>query len=390
VLVVVATSARMLAQSARRGGLRPVALDVFGDLDTRQAAYWVSIAHARRKGIDPERMEALLARLARHPGVLGWVAGGGLEDRLEVMAQCSQALPMIGNDTAAVAATKDPAGFFDLLDRCGVDHPETRLSPPEEPAGWLSKRVGGTGGWHVRRLTRVLPVEEVAGPAGETSTSPGSRNTYYQREVPGIPMSALFLADGNDIRLVGINRLLFAEEGDRPYVFHGALGPLSLPDAVDAEVRRAATVIARQIGLMGLNSMDFVLADDRVCVLEVNPRPSATLDLHDDRVPGGLMKAHLAACRQRLLPDAEPRPPVEVRGLQIAYARRPLEATRRGRRRLRELGYCHDIGREGTMTGVGEPLCSVSARAGTERAALTELARRIDVVRRINEEEDDD
>ena len=59
-LVVVATSARMLAQSARRGGLRPVALDVFGDLDTRQAAHWVSIAHGRRKGIDPERLYRVL------------------------------------------------------------------------------------------------------------------------------------------------------------------------------------------------------------------------------------------------------------------------------------------------------------------------------------------
>ena len=41
VVIVAATSARMLAESARRGGFRPIALDIFGDVDTRRAAHWV-------------------------------------------------------------------------------------------------------------------------------------------------------------------------------------------------------------------------------------------------------------------------------------------------------------------------------------------------------------
>ena len=42
-----------------------------------------------------------------------------------------------------------PATFFALLDQLGVAHPETQLDPPRDPDGWLSKRIGGSGGAHV-------------------------------------------------------------------------------------------------------------------------------------------------------------------------------------------------------------------------------------------------
>jgi predicted ATP-grasp superfamily ATP-dependent carboligase len=464
VLILAATSARMMAQSARRGGIRAIALDVFGDLDTRGAAHWVSIANDRRKDIDAQRMEAALSRLSGHPGILGWVAGGGFEDRLDVMDQCSQALPLIGNGVAAVAAVKDPLNFFRLLDRYGIEHPETTKEPPSYPAGWLSKRVGGTGGWHVRRLQPSAvaggschgasapreafpavdhsharddalaiesapalgnarapesapvrgsapahgssyaddhsPSRDVAPFGGWTPTGQDchvragtSRSalqaSYYQREVAGVSMSVLFLANAVDVALIGFNRLLFGASGDRPFVFQGAVGPLPLPEAVAGIVRRAAAQITRHVGLLGLNSMDFLLSNGRVCVLEVNARPSATLDLHDDRLRGGLMSAHLTACRARSLPHQEPAGLTPVKGLQVVYATRPYLASRRGRLRLQELGWCHDIGREGTVTGRGEPLCSVSARAQTEAAVIAKLALRARHIEQIHEEEND-
>jgi predicted ATP-grasp superfamily ATP-dependent carboligase len=420
VLVVAATSARMLAQSARRGGFRPIALDMFGDLDTRRAAHWVSIADPRAKEFDGQRIQDALTRLASRPGVLGWVAGGGFEDRLDLMDRCAQALPLIGNGPAAVAAIKDPVQFFGMLDQYGIEHPETRMTPPPESVGWLSKRVGGTGGWHVKRLQpladrpgsaeagearsarartsardsmppgQATPNGESACPGG-TSANPLPPASYYQRELSGVPMSVLFLANGKDISLVGFNRLLFAASRDRPFVFHGAVGPVALPKAVEGPMREAVARIARHVGLRGLNSMDFLLAEGRISVLEVNPRPSATLELHDDRLRGGLMHAHLAACGQGALPDEGlARQPSGVNGLRVVYARSPLLATRRGRAQLQALDWCHDIGREGTRTGRGQPLCTVSARAETEQAVIEQLAQRASAIERIHEEENDE
>jgi predicted ATP-grasp superfamily ATP-dependent carboligase len=57
-------------------------------------------------------------------------------------------------------------------------------------------------------------------------------------------------------------------------------------------------------GLRGLNSADFLVREDGIDLLEVNPRPGATLDLFVDR-QGALFRLHLEAC-DGSLPDTAP------------------------------------------------------------------------------------
>jgi predicted ATP-grasp superfamily ATP-dependent carboligase len=135
--------------------------------------------------------------------------------------------------------------------------------------------------------------------------------------------------------------------------------------------------------------MDFLVAGESISVIEINPRPSATMQLHDQRVPSGLMLAHLRACTSGLLPLEPPSCATSVRGVWIVYANRDLLATSRTRRCLHEFGWCHDIGRAGTRTGSGEPLCSVSAEAGSEAKVIEQLAQRADHVQRLLEADDD-
>ena len=44
--------------------------------------------------------------------------------------------------------------------------------------------------------------------------------------------------------------------------------------------------------LKGLNSLDFIHADDCSYVLEINPRPSASMQLYDE----DLLNRHIQAC----------------------------------------------------------------------------------------------
>ena len=354
-----------------------------------------------------------MTRLARHPQVRGWVAGGGFEDRLELLRDCARTLTLVGNEPAVIAAAKQPSEFFGILDRHGIAHPRTSLVPPQAPAGWLVKRIGGTGGWHVRRLSTAareradaapLPVTPAqaaillaAAGAPPAAAQPNPRHAqrarrsapiYYQREEPGLPMSALFLANGRDAILVGYNRLLTGGGAERPFVFHGAVGPVGVPAAAAKVVQHAIASLARHFELKGLNSLDFLLDGDHVSVIEVNPRPSATMELHDHRLPGGLFNAHLAACSQRLLPPV-PASAVPCHGMQVIYARRRVTMTRRAGQGLQALGWCHDIGREGTRSSRGDPLCSISARAESTAAVIALLARRASEVERIHGEENE-
>jgi predicted ATP-grasp superfamily ATP-dependent carboligase len=175
--------------------------------------------------------------------------------------------------------------FFPLLDRLGIAAPEVRLDRPVRPDGWLMKRSGGAGGAHVRYAGESRP------PA----------DAYHQRFEHGRTLSVLFLADGERALVLGANRQWTASaRPDRPFLYGGAVGGVSLPPAVDRDIHRRLDALVAATGLVGLNGLDFILQGTRWLVLELNPRPTATAELYDPDYPQGLFGWHLRACRGSL------------------------------------------------------------------------------------------
>jgi predicted ATP-grasp superfamily ATP-dependent carboligase len=345
-LVVAGTSARAMAESARQGGWRVVALDVFGDLDTRRAsARWCRIGDPRTLAIDPARLrEALAAAAASEPAPAGWVAGGGFEGSPELLDAAPPGLPLLGMTAGAVRALRDPRHFFGTLDRLSLAYPPVRHTPPVDPAGWLAKRAGGTGGWHIR------PAADAGAPHADT---------YWQRHQDGCPMSALFLADGESARVIALNALLVGPLGERPHVFQGAIGPMrdaALEDAVGSVL----SAIVPAFGLRGLASLDFIAAGRTTWLLEVNPRPSASMVLHPQAWPAGLMRAHVAAVAGHL---AGARARAGVRGTRIVFATRPCRLDGAVLAGLAHQPHLHDVPSGPTAFAAGDPVCSVTAEA---------------------------
>jgi uncharacterized protein len=352
-LLIVAVSGRALAQSARRGGYRPVVLDLFADRDTRSAS-----SHSRRIGIpgtlriDPARLLAAARSLA--PGV-GLVYGSGFEGRAGLIDRLSRGRTLFGNTPAVLADVRNPARFFPLLERLGIPHPAVRLTPPARPKGWLVKRPGAAGG------TGVLP-------AGARRPALGD---YYQRLEPGDSLSATFLADGRRARVLGFNRQWTAPRPGRPCLYGGAVGGLTLRPPLRREIEAALDALVAQTGLVGLNGLDFILRRGRWLALELNPRPTATFELYDPDYPGGLFRWHLRACRGELPSRAAL--PRAVRAQAVVHATAPTdEATMNFPR------WCRDLPARGTRFAAGDPICTVHATAPDVPGAMTLLRRRLD------------
>lgn len=366
ILVVAGLCARPLAESARRGGWRAVALDLFGDADTLRASLrWRRIGDPATMAIDPELLRDALHEAAREPGVAGWVAGSGFEGIHEALALDVPGLPLLGMAAAAVRPIRDPASFFPLLDRLGLDHPEVRLAGPAETTGWLAKNTRASGGWHIRH----------AGDA--TAAGPGS---YYQRLQAGEPMSALFLADGTRATLVALNRLIVCPMGALPFVYAGAVGPVR-DDLLAWRIERALAALVPAMGLRGLASLDFIAHKGRAWLLEVNPRPSGTMVLHERAWRAGLLHAHVHAMRGDLPAQPASHPP-GVRGYRTLFADTacrvgpPLAAA------LAQSTDCHDLPAPGACFAAGEPVCTVSAEAASAEEVLAALDARAAQVRR--------
>jgi predicted ATP-grasp superfamily ATP-dependent carboligase len=147
-----------------------------------------------------------------------------------------------------------------------------------------------------------------------------------------------------------------------PLVYAGAVGPIT-DDRLAQAVDRALSALVPEFGLRGLASLDFLADDSGAHWLEVNPRPPATLQLHADAWPAGLLRAHVDALRGHL-PTTPPRHGPGVRGHLTVFADRlglvgaasahdPVERTQ-----------VHDLPAPGTRFAQGEPICTVSAEAG--------------------------
>ena len=74
-LAFAATSARSLVECARASGIVPIALDVFGDLDTRRLADACVAVGGGGLAMDRDALLAALAGLRARGDVAGWVAG---------------------------------------------------------------------------------------------------------------------------------------------------------------------------------------------------------------------------------------------------------------------------------------------------------------------------
>ena len=109
-----------------------------------------------------------------------------------------------------------------------------------------------------------------------------------------------------------------------------------------------------------MNSADFLVSDGDYTLLEINPRPGATLDIFEPE--SNLFDRHVAACLGNLSgPDSH----AGARAAAIVYATRNIRALS-----IREWpDWTADQQRFGSRVAAGAPLCTVVAAAHSSDAA---------------------
>jgi predicted ATP-grasp superfamily ATP-dependent carboligase len=348
-VLIAAASGRALAASARRAGYAPLVTDFFGDEDTIAAAQaHVRIRPHNGRSMDPDQLIAAFHALAATHDPSGAVCGTGFEDRPDVLARIAQHWTLIGNSPAVVERIKNPSFLAALCERCGIPHPDTRPDAPKDAAGWLAKRSGGAGGTHIRIAA-----------GGRTA----SEAYYFQRRVSGDPVSALVLADGHSAMVLGFSAQWSSPAPEQPFRYGGAVQPAPLAPETAGALTSAVQQLTSLISLVGLNSFDFLVDGHEFHLLEINPRPGATLDIFEP--PGGasLFAMHVEACRG-ILADTSPTYG-RAAASAIVYADHDIS-------RIPFLNWPRWVGDRpiaGSSISAQSPLCTVFASAATAALA---------------------
>jgi uncharacterized protein len=348
-ILVAALSGRALAAAARRAGADIIVADFFGDLDTRDLAPWRRLPGSLAVGIDRRRLRRAVSACGPLAGI---VCGAGFEHAPALLRDLAALAPLIGNGPETVAAAKDPFGFAACLSRLGLPHPAVWDRPP--PAGaFLCKRRGGAGGAHIRRT-------DVRAGAG--------RSRYYQAVAAGQPISALFAANGRAARMIGFSRQWSAPTARAPFRYGGCVGPIALPPRLAEAIAEACAALTVSLGLVGLNSLDMLVDGDDFTILEINPRPGATIDIFDAATPDALLwNWHLQAARGELPPGPSPRQGA-ARAAAILYA----EAATTIPPAMRWEDWVADLPAPRSVVPARAPICTVLAD-GPDAAAAEAL-----------------
>jgi uncharacterized protein len=342
-VLIAAISGRALAVSARRGGYLPLVADFFGDQDTVAAARGhVTLGGELARGLPEHELMEALERLASQHVPVGIVCGTGFEDRPQLLARLAQCWPLFGNSSDKVARAKDPEIFAALCHDCGIAHPCVSLSPPAARNGWVAKRRGGSGGRHV----------------AAASAKEFGEGVYYQSRVPGKPVSALLLANGVCAVVLGFSEQWACPTPRQPFRYGGAVRPADIAPGLAERLAESAYRLAAALSLTGLNSADFMVDGDDFWILEINPRPGATLDIFEAD-GASLFSLHMRACAGDLIDEA---PQLDgAKASAIFYADRDVIAPER----FAWPNWSADRPNAGIAIKAGEPLCTVHAGAAT-------------------------
>lgn len=360
-LLVIGRSGRALAASACRAGYCCDVIDEFGDDDTRRLGRYVRCTADSLSRAD---LQPLLEEWQRVSGKDKAVIlpGSGFEGQPELLNWLRDFGMVAANRAAAVSAVKAPARFFPLLDSLDIRHPPVIYQPSGVKRDaingtWLVKAEGGEGGIGIRPWN---PEEAI--PEG----------CYLQQKGMGRSLSAVFLADGSSATVLGFNECFnVAETTGEPADYRFAtIVRTPLPAALAEEIASSIDTLVSATGLRGLCGMDMLWDEDGISVLEINPRPPASFELHEDNI--NLVAAHLDACAGNL-PDRL-RPAEAAAGKRIVYAPGAVHIAADAD----WPAWTADRPAAGSRLAAGAPICTVFARAATPEACQQILQQRHD------------
>ncbi len=344
--LIIGQSARALAQSAQRSRAAVHVVDLFADRDTHACARSAARVRPGPQGFDREAFCAAIERVGARHRIAGVVAGSGFEQDPTLLDALPAGPEFLGNAAEILCSVKEPASFFGALSRLGIPYPDTRSGPAGDSRGWLRKRIGGSGGMH------VLPLE------ADGQCPPGY---FLQRAVAGRVYSVVFAANGRNAAIVGYNAI-WQEPGT--FTYRGAIVDRSLPARVRKDLAEVIPELTAAFGLRGLCGADFIVDNDaRWTLLEINPRPTASFELHER--DGGLFTVHVDACRGRL-PVRTGAQENTIAAVRVLYAPHALRIPRPWP------CWSRDWPATGTRVCAGAPICTVHA-AGCEPGAVTRL-----------------
>ena len=343
-VTIIGRHARPVCENAHAHGWRVSAADGFNDWDAARFAAMLT------PGGFGETPEAFLRAWENAPEPVLFCAP--IEAAPELLAEAARKISVLNAPARAVAAARD-FSFLRQMARDGIRLPEVSFAsnvPAAPDAAWIIKSAKSAGGTGIRPGGRIL--------------GPGE---YRQRVVRGDGLGALFYSAAGRCEFLGASLQI-----NHGFLYGGGIFPAPLTAGAARMLEKFGGRVTAESGMAGWWGADFIINDEALWLLEINPRPTATAALFGKLRDVDLVAAQMAHDGFRHIPGGIAS---GVMGSMVLYAQSGF--TFHGSAEWFGQG-ARDIPHDGSAIKKGAPVLTLYAAAASVaecRAALEKRAR---------------
>jgi len=380
-VLVIGLDVVSLASSAMKAGYQVYAVDYFGDQDLKRVCRKTRSIIRQRAGetcgqlntiFSPKALIQLVKDLLKDNRIEAALLSSGLEDAPEVLFELNNLISILGNPPEVIRKVRNKMEFFHELERLGIPCPETASAENFEEAREKSKDIGfpvvvkplrGFGGVRIRVARNAQELKQAF-----RDVALYDNRVLIQEHVSGTPASASLISSTNKAVVLTLNEQLLGmhEVGQRePFGYCGNVVPLSVAAAIGDACKSVVEKVVLHFGLVGSNGVDLVISEEGVpYVMEVNPRFQGTLECVERVLRTNVVRAHVEACVQGILPTIARKTSSFCVRL-VLFAPQPSIVPN-----LSILEEVRDIPLPGVIIEEGEPVCSIVVEGKSRSSSL--------------------
>ncbi|MBL6894067.1 MAG: carbamoyl-phosphate synthase large subunit [Porticoccaceae bacterium] len=232
---------------------------------------------------EPVTLEDVLeiVRLEKPVGVI--VQFGGQTPLKLARSLEAEGVPIIGTTPDAIDRAEDRERFQQMIDKLGLLQPMNATARSADEAELLAKKIGYPlvvrpsyvlGGRAMEIVYKQEELRQYMKTAVQVSDDSPVLLDFFLPNA--IEMDVDAISDGDHV-VIGAIMQHIEQAGIHSGDSACSLPPYSLSESVQNQMRDICKKMARELGVRGLMNVQLALQDDKIYVIEVNPRASRTI-----------------------------------------------------------------------------------------------------------------
>ena len=223
------------------------------------------------------------------------------------------------------------------------------ISENYEDIQFILKPLQGSGGYDINLIDNEKELQFNDG------------EFILQEYIPGISLSSSLLASKNDAKTIINTRLLTQHdfEKNNSFIYVGNILPLTNEsvmadvrdiDEINSEMEIASEKLAQKFNLIGSNGVDYILNENGLYVIEINPRIQGTFECVEKSLGINMLDAHIKACQGEIIEIPKPK--------YYSY-KKIIYSPNRNKFEKIDLNNIYNLPHIGSITEKSEPLLTI-------------------------------